>query len=183
MAITTIQQAIDRGQVSIYLSGNDNAKGALFGPRIAAPGSPVTIAIITDALMWGLDGGAQTDQDLREMANYLVWLTGMYGQQAEFILDGSGGGTVVPVSPGASLPSPLDFIVDGSTTPIISGQSTLTISNFIGYNLSFDRGGQPQYTTNPGDGTSYFSWNRVTGAFFMSPAAMPGEPLRLTPIG
>lgn len=39
---------------------------------------------------------------LRAMANYLIWLCGMYGQQAEYILQGSGGGTVVPEGGGTS---------------------------------------------------------------------------------
>lgn len=103
MAIATIQETIDRGNVSIYLSANDNSKGLLFGHRKASPISPVTIAMVTDALTWGRDGGAQTDEELRNMANYLVWLTGKYGQQAQAILDGEGGGTVVP-SGGQSYP-------------------------------------------------------------------------------
>ena len=96
MSISTIQQVIDRSQVSIYLSGNDNARGQLFGKRIAAPGSPVSIALISDALNWGYDGGAQTDADVRQMANYLEWLIGQYGREAEYILTGAGGGSVVP---------------------------------------------------------------------------------------
>lgn len=100
MAIATIQEVIDRGNVSIYLSGNDNAKGSLFSPRLAAPSSPVSIAIVTSALTWGFEGGAQTDQNVRAMANYLVWLCGMYGQQAQAILSGGGGGSVTPINPG-----------------------------------------------------------------------------------
>jgi hypothetical protein len=97
MAIQTIQEAVDRGYISTYLSANDNAKGNLFGRRIASPGSPVSIQLISTVLDWGNSGGAQTDQDLRSMANYLVWLCGMYGQQANAIIDGSsGGGTVIP---------------------------------------------------------------------------------------
>lgn len=96
MSIATIQEAIDRADVSIYLCGNDNSKRAMFGGRKAAPGSQVSIAMITDALRWGFSGGAQTTQDLREVANYLIWLIGFYGQQAQAILQGSGGGTVIP---------------------------------------------------------------------------------------
>lgn len=104
MAIATIQQAIDRGRVSTYLAANYNANGALFGARLA-PNSPVTIALVTDALDWGNMGGAQSAQSLREVANYLVWLTGMFGQQAEAIISGGGGGSVIPG--GGEVPTPI----------------------------------------------------------------------------
>jgi hypothetical protein len=97
MAIATIQEAIDRGNLSTSLATVDNERGSLFSPRLSSPASPRTILMVTDALTWGRDGGAQTDQSLREVANYLIWLCGMYGQQAQFILDsGSSGGSVVP---------------------------------------------------------------------------------------
>jgi len=98
MALATIPQAITRGDISVYLSGNDNAKGDLFGPRIAAKfvNSNVTILMVTDALRWGYEGGAQTAQSLRSLRNYLIWLIGKYGQQAEFISQGAGGGSVIP---------------------------------------------------------------------------------------
>lgn len=96
MSIATIPQIIVRGDISTYLAANDNSKGALYGRRIAAPISPITIALITDALRWGYDGGAQTDQSLREVGNYVVWLTGKYGQEAQAISEGQGGGSVIP---------------------------------------------------------------------------------------
>ncbi len=97
MSIATIQETIDRGNISIYLSANDNSKGGLFSPRLAAPGSAVSIALITDALTWGYEGGAQSDINVREMANYLIWLIGIYGQEAQYIIDNtSGGGTITP---------------------------------------------------------------------------------------
>lgn len=96
MAIPTIQEVVDMGKVSIYLSGNDNARGNLFSPRLASPGSNVSIAMITDALLWGYEGGAQSAQALRQVANYIVWLIGAYGQTAQYILQGTGGGTVIP---------------------------------------------------------------------------------------
>lgn len=107
MAITTIPQAIERGYLSVSLVGNANAKGALFGGKIAAPGSQRTIQMISDALSWGYDGGAQTEQDLRQMANYLVWLIGVYGLEAAVMIDGGGGGSVVPGGGGGSAIFPL----------------------------------------------------------------------------
>lgn len=98
MSIATIPQAISRGDVSIYLCGNDNSIGSVFGGRKAAPGSTVSIAMVTDALRWGYNDGdnSQTEASIRETANYLVWLSGRYGQQAQAILEGSGGGSVIP---------------------------------------------------------------------------------------
>lgn len=96
MSIATIPEAIERGDISIYLVGNANAKGALFGGQKAAPGSQVSIAMVTDGLRWGFNGGAQTEASLRNVANYLIWLCGIYGQQAAVIAGGSGGGSVVP---------------------------------------------------------------------------------------
>ncbi len=132
MSIATIQQTIDRGNVSIYLAGNNNAKGSLFGARIASPTSPITIAMVTDALDWGYDGGAQTDESLRAMANYLTWLIGVYGQQAEAILQGSGGGTVVPGGGGtASSVYPIYII----SADFEANGTSYNNSNIVGDNL------------------------------------------------
>ena len=101
MAIATIAEAITRDSISIYLAANDNSKGALYGRRIAAPTSPVTIAIVTDALTWANDGGAVSAANLRQMANYSIWLTGTYGLEATVISGGSSGGTVIPIGGGS----------------------------------------------------------------------------------
>lgn len=149
MAIATITQAIVRGEISIYLSGNDNAKGALYGGRIAAPGSPVTIAIVTQALAWGFDGGAQTDQDLREMANYLIWLIGFYGQQAQVIDEGAGGGTVIPPSDGVLTPITISGPDFSTATewdyPSYAGKSLTVFSNGISRYLT--AGSEWEYTS------------------------------------
>lgn len=112
----TIAQTIAQGDISTYLIGNDNAKGALFGKRLTAPGSMVSVAMITDALRWGSDGGGQTTQDLRAMANYLIWLIGMYGQQAQVISEAAGGGAVVPGANVYTYYNLVDTIVDAGTT-------------------------------------------------------------------
>lgn len=99
MSIATIPQAISRGDLSTSLAVIDNERGALFGPRISAPASPRTILMVTDALRWGYNDGDSpyTDASNREVANYLIWLCGKYGREAEFILDNTtGGGSVSP---------------------------------------------------------------------------------------
>lgn len=177
MAIPTIPQTIQRGDISIYLSANNNSIGQLFGGRLS-PISALTIAIVTDALRWGYNGGAQTTESLREVANYLIWITGRYGQQAEYILNGAGGGTVIPISP-ANPPARMDFYVTDSTT-VSTGQTTVVISQYIGYGLDLYRNNIPQAIVTDGV-SSYFTWDSTTGTLFIDGAAIEGELLSLIP--
>lgn len=142
MSIATTQQAIDRGRISTYLSANYTANGSIFGARLA-PTSPVTIAIVTDALDWGNSGGAQTAQSIRETSNYLVWLTGFFGQEAQAIIDGGGGGSVIPVTPGGDVPTPItisgsDFAntTDWEYAPY-AGKNVTVFSNGIARYLTY----------------------------------------------
>lgn len=178
MAIPTIPEAIERGQVSIYLSAINNAKGNLFGPRLSAPGSTSAIAMITNILSWGYDGGAQTAKSLRGIANYLVWLCGMYGQQAQAILQGGGGGSVTPITPGGS-PTRVDFIVD-ATSFLPTGTTAYTFpTTWQGANMDFVRNGIPQSTVSTE--SSYFTWNRSTREFTCSPALVATELISIIP--
>jgi hypothetical protein len=179
--ILSISDIIELGRVSTYLSANYTSKQALFGGSVIKPTPPVQIAFVTDALDWGNSGGAQTSASLRSTANYLYWLCGKFQLQAQNIISGSGGGSVVPTPSGSSSPNPLDFIVADDTF-IATGEDTVTITQFIGFNVEFDRNGQPQYTTNPSDGSTYFSWNKVTGEFaLLNGAAQESERFRIVP--
>lgn len=104
-ALATTQETIDYAKFSIGLCANYNSAGVLWGARLT-PRSPVTIAIVTDALEWALDGGAVDTVDLRQMANYLTWLIGKFGMEAKYIISGGGGGVVVPPS-GVTIVSPI----------------------------------------------------------------------------
>jgi len=44
-----------------------------------------SIAIVTDALAWAY-ASDPTEENLRLVANYLTWLCGKYGQQAQYII-------------------------------------------------------------------------------------------------
>lgn len=180
-ALPTIALTIDYADLSIGLCANNNAKGSLFGRRIASPSSPVTMAIVTDALRWANDGGAVSATDLRAMANYLWWLINPYGLTAKYLISGGGGGTVVPSSSSSARPLPLDFQVSVSST-IPTGSTGITINSYVGWNVNFSRGGIEQNTTDIGDGSSYFGWDRTTGIFTISPAAAEGELFRITPV-
>lgn len=180
MSIPSVAQTITRGKISAYLAGNDNSEGTLFGSRKASPGSIITITMVTNALSWGYDGGAQTAASLRSTANYLIWLCGQYGNEAEYISQGAGGGSVIPG--GGSLLTPLDWVVGASSEPLATGETTCTLTDFIGYEVNFTRGGLPQYTTDPGDGSTYYSWSKATGIFTLlgtNPGAVLDEPMRI----
>jgi len=135
---------------------------------------------------------ASSGGNFRGTSNYLLWLCGRYRLQAQAAIDGGagGGGTVIPGG-STSLPLPLDWIVSAtatSTAPLATAESTVTLNgqngfpDFRGYNIDFYRGGQPQYTTNPGDGTTYYYWNRVSGVFIIYGAAQVSEQMRISPI-
>lgn len=149
-ALLPIPDIIEIADVSVYLSSNDNSNGALFGARLASPISPIEIALINDALRWGLEGNP-TDSTLRGTANYLYWLCGKYGLQAQYIISGSGGGTVVPVisksyeyysleatigNAGNDLPTyQNDLLVGGTQLTYILIDNT---ANTLGVDFTFD---------------------------------------------
>jgi len=159
MAIATIAQAIAQGQIALYLIGNDNAKGSLFGKRLTAPGSMVSVAMITDALDWGNSGGAQTTKDLRSMANYLIWLIGMYGQQAQAISQVQGGGAVVPGGSAYTYYNLVDTIGTQATTYsnsiLVSAQQVATMTVNSGP-LQTIAGGDFTFTASTGT----ITWNQ-----------------------
>lgn len=177
MSFPSVAQAVIRGQVSTYLATNYNSRGSLFGGT-KAPISAVSIAMVTDALDWGNTGGAQTDESLRATANYLIWLCNMWGQEAENITQGAGGGSVIPGGGSSAIPDRVDFIVSASSY-LPTGTTSMTLTSFIGYNISFVRGNLDQSTvvTEP----SYFTYNRLSGGFTCSPALQAGEIISLIP--
>ncbi len=93
----SIAQIIDIGEASTYLSIIYNSEGSLYGQRIGAPTSPLTIQMVTWALNSGNEGGGQTAASLRGVANYLISLCGRFYLQATQVLGIPGGGTVFPV--------------------------------------------------------------------------------------
>lgn len=168
--LLSIPVIIAIGNTSVYLCDNNNSKGALFGIRLSSPKSSIEIAMSNDALRWGYEGDP-TDDTLRGTANYLLWMCGKYGQQAQYIISGAGGGTVIPIT--GATPSPIQFIVDASTSYMVDGQSTKTVTTFIGFNLLFTRGGitQSTVTSEP----SFYNWDKAAGLFTITPSANTGE--------
>lgn len=163
-------------------SVGERKKAATRGGKVD-PDHHIQLYIERKTIEW-YNSQATVDQDiLYKIANFGYALTFPYGAQAQFINIGSGG-QVAPVTPSVgSRPDPLDFIVNDTNTPFLAGETTVTFPQFIGYDVEFYRGGQPQYTTNPGDGSTYFLWNRNTGQMTIYTAAVIGEPFRIVPIG
>lgn len=165
----TVAQIIDIAKISQYLAAQDVARGSLFGAR-KIPITPQVLYMERKAVEWMYDLDP-TDDTLTLTANYLYSLCRGYNLQASRI-SGGGGGSISPVTP-ATAPSPYQFIVAASGNLINTGESTVTITSFIGYNLLFARGGVAQSTINTE--SSYYSWNKTTGQFTISPAAIVGE--------
>lgn len=164
----TVAQIINVAKISQYLAANDIAKGSLFGKR-KIPITPQVLYMERKAVEWlyNLDS---TDSSLTLTANYLLSLCRGYNLQAANI-SGSGG-TVSPISP-ATPPTPYQFLVTSSGNLINTGDSSVTITAFIGFNLLFSRNGIPQSTISTEN--SYYSWDRSSGLFTISPSAIVGE--------
>lgn len=190
--ILSIPDIIEIGDVSIYLSGNYSSKGAIYRPTVVKPTPPIQIAMVTDALRWGYDNnsGAQIAESLRSTANYAYWLYGLFQLQAQYILNGAGGGSVVPTPSGGGNPNDIDFIVS-DTSIIATGDSYIYLDgtngnpDLRGYDIEFFRSGQPNYTTPQAGGAVYYYWNSLTGLLQLLPdpggEATEGEPMRISP--
>lgn len=189
--VLSISNTVNIGRTSTYLSLNYVGKQVLFGGSVIRPTPPSLIGMATDALEWGI--GVQSDDSLRITANYLYWLCGKFQLQAQNIIFGPGGGSVIPTpSGGAGTLNDLDFVVSASSI-IPTGGSTIMLDgqggrpDFRGYNINFARNGTVQYTTSPPFEATYYSWNKTTGEFSLltnsvnfSAAALVDEQFRIT---
>lgn len=118
------------------------------------------------------------NQSARGVANYLQWLCGKFGLEAQYVINGAGGGSVIPIYP-SQIPNPIDFTVALSGSFMVDGQNTVIIPTYINYNIIFVRGGIVQPSTNLG--STYYSWSKVTGTFTCFPAATEGEIFQIIP--
>lgn len=174
--MATIAEIITNGEISVPLALNYNSEGSLFGKRLAAPKSPVLIQMVTDALTWMDDGGNYTDAEEESVANYLVWLCGKFGLQAAGIT--GSGGSVTPIPPGGLSPSRIDFVVSSSSY-MVTGATTATITSFIGREIDFIRNGISQSTLS--SQPSYITWTQATGVLVVSPALVVDEVIAIIP--
>lgn len=173
MSLTTTQK-INVGNISSVLVSNYLGSGRVIKdtPQIDHP--YLTYAV-RQALEWlNFYDSANADIDL--IGNYLISIC--YNEQkAERILAAGGGGTVSPVSGNTALPK---YFVVSDDSFMVDGQSSATITDFIGFNLIFTRGGIPQSTISTED--SYFTWNKINGLFSCTPALTTSELIGLIPV-
>ncbi|MES2287368.1 MAG: hypothetical protein V4547_16870 [Bacteroidota bacterium] len=173
----TVAQIISIAKVSQYLCANDINKTGLYGAGtdLLLPRKLYTTRKDIE-YQYSLD---PSNEDIAATAAYLYALCGKWGLYAQAIVlnPGTSGGTI-----SRTAPSPYQFVVDASTSFIIDGQSSKTITAFIGYNLIFTRGGVTQNAVDVGDGSSYYSWTKSTGSFICYPSANTGELFGLFPI-
>ena len=171
----TVPQVIAIAKISQYLCLVDIKKSGLNGGGIELD-LPHKLRIVREDIeyQYNLDS---TNDTLVTTSEYLYALCGKYALYAQNIT--GGGGIIAPTS-GGTAPLPLQFIVAASGTTFIDGQISVTLTNFIGYNLLFSRGGIPQstVTTEP----TYYSWNRNSGLLTLNIAAITGELFQIYPV-
>ncbi len=174
----TTAEIVDLYPIAQYLATIDLPKQGLYdgGTNLYLPQK---IRNIGNAIEWVYDRDPSYD-GLTETANFLWTLCGIYGQQALQVQQ-TPGYVPSPTPSGGSLPEPIDYEIGASTTPLANGESSVTLTDFIGYNLVFNRNNIPQSTVNQGG--SYYSWDRTTGAFVCFPAAVTTELFQIIPIG
>lgn len=171
-ALPTIAEVVERGYASISLSANYNSKASLFKGGTLNPKAPVVIMLVTYALDWGNEGGAQTEQSLRSTANYDIWLMGMFGAQAAILIAGGGGGSVTPITPGGN-PAPYIFEVSDSSF-IETGESVKQFpSTWVGREILFFRGTVLQSDINTGG--TYYSWDSLNAILTLLPSGASGQ--------
>lgn len=163
-------------EISQYLCLVDIQKGGLYADGIDLT-LPRKIYLVRKNLSWlyNLD---PTDDRLIPIANYLYWLCDRWVLIAQNIT--GSGGAVAPIA--GNTQTPYEFIVDASTSFIIDGQSSKTITAFIGFNVIFVRNNITQSTVDLGGGSSYFNWSKSTGLFTIFPAAFENELFQIYPV-
>lgn len=183
----TIAEIIDAYPIAQYLAANDIPTRGLNGGGVNIA-LPQKIRNIGKTVKRIYDSNPN-DSTLPITSNFLWTLMGVYGQRA--LSQQQATGSIAAIAPTPGLPQPIDWIISAtaSATAVLStGQSSVLLNgasnmpDLRGYNVEYVRGGITQYTTDPGDGSTYYSWNRTTGLFSISTAANVGEQMRITPI-
>jgi len=177
MARTT-QQQIDIGNASCIYAANELRNGKRHG-GLNDVGLPTMIYVVREGLerLYDLD---PTNEDITPLGNFLISIC-KDAAKAEVNIVGGG---ALPIVLGTTPPSPLDWVVSASSIPLATGETSVTLTQFIGYsNLNFSRGGTTQYTSDPGGGATYYSWNSSSGLFQLlgtNPEAVLGESMRIS---
>jgi hypothetical protein len=173
----TVAQKLNIASICEYIISNAIQKGGLYasGIDLLLPQKIYNIRT-TIQYLYELD---PSDTSLQSTTNYLYAMCGRFALAAQSVLQIAG--TIAGTSGAAGSPDPYQFTVAASGTFLIDGQSSKTITAFIGYNLLYVRGAITQYEVNDGSG-SYYSWVKGTGSFTTYPAVVTSEIIGLFPI-
>lgn len=187
----TTQQQIYVGRVSAILISNKIASGSREGGMIDKRW-PHLIYAVTEALQELYDLEPSNTTDLYIIGDYLISISFEQSRAQALLAIAGDGGVTTDTANDRPLPNPYDWRVGTIVTsdaPLKSGDTTVTLDgtngtrDFRGYNIEFYRGGQPDYTTNPSDGSVYYSWNRILGIFtLLNGGAQLDEPMRISPV-
>jgi hypothetical protein len=175
MTLTTAQKLvvaeICEGLISVAI-----LKGGVFADGIDIQ-LPNKIRNIRESIQYRYNQDP-SDTTLIKTSNHLMGMC-LFSEVAQGIIFNSG---TIPGTVPILVPSPYQFIVDASTSFIIDGQSSKTITAFIGYNIIFVRNYVPQSTVDPGGGGNYYSWTKATGSFVCFSAAATGDVFGIFPV-
>lgn len=119
-----------------------------------------------------------SDTSLVATSNYLYALCA-YSLQAQNIMGNAG---IIAGVIARSAPNPYQFFVTSSSTPLANGESTVTLTSYIGYNIILNRNYTPQGNVDPGSSMSWYSWTKATGILVVSPAVLTTEFIQIFPI-
>lgn len=175
MAALTIAQKLAVAEICEYLVTIAIEKGGLFAGGIDLE-LPTKIYNIRNTIQYQYEQNP-SDTSLVATTNYLYGMC-LLNLQALAV---TGVGGIVAAVVGGNYPSPYQFTVAASGSYMIDGQSSQTITSFIGYNLMFIRNNITQTTIDAGGGSSYYSWSKNTGGFVAVPALVTGEIIQLFP--
>lgn len=173
MPTLTVAEKLAIAEINGYMIVGAIEKGGLFASGIDID-LPTKLRVIREGIQYKYDTDP-SESTLTQTSNYMLGLC-LYVAAAKNIT--GNGGTIAGVHPIGTPPNPYDFLVSGSSF-IVTGATTKTITAFIGYNIQFSRGGIVQNTTDVGDGSTYYSWDKNTGTFVLSVAAGAGELFRI----
>ena len=125
MSVLTIPQVIQLGEASIFLSGNYQAEGSIYGGRLLNNTSPEMIAIVTDAVKWEYAGNPSTS-NVSAVGYLVIASVGADGDSVEIF-------ALIPGTGSVSLGTYIKQSSDTTTTIL----ATSIAAALSGYGFSF----------------------------------------------
>lgn len=183
----TISEIVSLYPIAQYLSCNAIQNRGLYGGGINVS-LPQKIRNIGKSVE-RIYNNNSSDSTLPLTANFLWTLEGIFGQQALNVVQQNG--YISSIAFTDISPTPIQFIVDSSSSFIVDGDVTKVFpSSWIGWDLQFFRAHVIQSTNAPDVGT-YYSWDKTTATLTLlaaitspvtNPAAVAGEEFQFFPV-